>query len=117
MDSDLAELLLPVGVLGTIATGLGYFLKTLTDYKLKKKLIEKGLVNEDAGSLLNTKQLDGRYASLKWGLIILFGGVGLILINSLEYYRDSPLPFGVFAVALSLGFLSYFFLVKKNADT
>ncbi len=112
MDGDLAELLLPIGVLGTIAAGIGYFIKTLTDYRLKKKLIEKGLVNSDAAELFKD-QVDSKYGSLKWGLIILFGGLGLILLHSIEYYRDSPLPFGVFAVSVSLGFLIYFAIANR----
>ncbi len=115
MDGDLAELLTPVGVLATIAAGIGYIMKTLTDYRLKKKLIEKDLINQDAAQLFQD-QTDGRYASLKWGLIVLFGGLGLIILHSIDYYRDSPLPFGIFAVSISLGFLVYFAIVRRMSN-
>jgi hypothetical protein len=36
-------------------------------------------------------------------------------MDSLEVRPDSTLPYGIFAVALSLGFLLYFFLVKRAA--
>ena len=110
--NEIAELLLPIGVLGTIAAGIGYFLKTVTNYRLKKKLIEKDLVNSEAVDLFKD-QTDNRYSSLKWGLIVFFGGVGLIMMHSLEYYRDSPLPFGILAVSISFGFLVYFYLAGK----
>jgi hypothetical protein len=29
---------------------------------------------------------------------------------------ESPLPYGLFAVAVSLGFLIYYFIVKQNAE-
>lgn len=109
------DFLTPVGVLATIAAGIGYFTKVLTDYKLRKKLIENKLVNPDAANILNDQELDGRYASLKWGLIILFAGIGLILINMVDFYRDSPLPFGIMAVSIALGFLTYFFVVKNKS--
>ena len=110
--NEITEMLLPIGVLATIATGIGYFLKTVTNYRLKKKLIERNLVNSEAVDLFK-EQTDNRYSSLKWGLIVFFAGTGLIIMHSLEYYRDSPLPFGIFAVSISLGFLVYFFLVGK----
>ncbi len=106
--------LVPVGILATIAAGIGYFTKILTDYKLKRKLIEKDLINADAANIINDQELDGKYASLKWGLIILFGGIGLIIINMVDFYHDSPLPFGIMAVSIAAGFLSYFFVIKNR---
>lgn len=108
------DFLVPVGILATIATGIGYITKILTEYRLKRKLIEKNLVNADAANIINDQELDGKYASLKWGLIILFGGIGLIVINLVDFYRDSPLPFGIMAVSIATGFLTYFLLVKNK---
>lgn len=108
------DFLVPVGILATIATGIGYFTKILTNYKLKRKLIEKDLVNADVANIINDQELDGKYASLKWGLIIMFGGIGLIVINLVDFYHDSPLPFGIMAVSIASGFLSYFFIMKNR---
>ncbi len=107
------EFLLPIGVLATIGASIGYLVKTMTDYRLKKKLIEKGLVSEDASSLVQETKRENKYSSLKWGLIILCGGMGMIIINFIDYYRDSPLPFGVLAVSIATGFLLYYYLVKR----
>lgn len=115
MDHNLTELLLPIGVLTTIAAGIGYFIKTLTDYRLKKRLIEKELVNQEVQALFK-KEESSRLASLKWGLVVFFGGIGLIIINYVDFYRDSPLPFGIFAVSLSLGFLVYFVAAKNFSE-
>lgn len=110
---SLENVLMPIAVLGSLATGLVLFTKTLTDYLLRKKMVEKGLVGDDAGELLKKQQAENKYASLKWGLIILFGGLGLIILEAISYDRSSSLPYGIFAVSLSLGFLLYFFLVQK----
>ena len=107
------DIIVPIGVLSVIAAGIGYFVKTMTDYRLKKKLIEKDLVNADASNLVKNQDVDSKLNSLKWGLIILFGGLGLIIIHYVDYYRDSPLPFGIVAVTISLGFLAYYFLAEK----
>lgn len=103
----------PIAVLGTIGASIYYFTKVLTDYVLKKKMIEKGYVNEDSQSIFKEYQSDNRYSALKWGLIVLSGGIGLIIINSLDVRPDSTLPYGILAVSLSMGFLAYYFSVKR----
>ena len=114
MDDFLEPLAVLVPVFGSIIL----FFKIMTDYWLRKKMVDKGLVNENAVDLLRKHEGEtGKYSSLKWGLIVLFGGIGLIVIHYLPYYRDSPLPFGVFAVFLALGFLVYYFYVKKETES
>lgn len=115
MDS-IFHVLMPVSILGSLGVSLYYFTKVLTDYILRKKMIEKGYMTEESQAIFKSyKAEDNRFASLKWGLIVLCGGFGLIIIDALGVSPDSPLPYGVFAVSLSVGFLAYYFLVKKEA--
>lgn len=114
MDEHLKELLLPVAIIGTFGLTLSFFIKTLTDYFLRKKMVEKGLVGVDANELLRNQEIS-KFASLKWGLIVLFGGIGLIILEAIPYEKTSTLPFGIFAISLSLGFLTYFILARKLA--
>lgn len=111
MDHNLMEVLLPVSILGTLSIGLVLFTRTLTDYFLRKKMVEKGLVGDDATELLRTQE-ESKLSSLKWGLIIFSGGVGLMLLEVIPYEYNSPLPFGILATCLSLGFLSYFLIAR-----
>lgn len=94
------------------------FIKYLTNYWLKKKMIDQGLGSENVAEFFKNHNSDtGKYSSLKWGFISLFGGIGLIVINYLPYRSmDGPMPFGVFAVFVSLGFLLYYFYVKGQED-
>ncbi|MEQ8584337.1 MAG: DUF6249 domain-containing protein [Marinoscillum sp.] len=116
MDHHLESVLMPIAILGTLSVGIVLIIKTLTEYFLRKKMVEKGLVGNDAGELLR-KQAENKYAALKWGLIILFGGLGLMIIEAIPYDASSTLPYGVLATSLSLGFLIYFGLVQKmNRD-
>jgi hypothetical protein len=86
----------------------------MTDYILKKKMIEKGFVNDDTQAIFKTHSETNRYSSLKWGLIILFAGLALILMEYIPSGHESPLPYGLFAVSVSLGFLIYYFIVKQE---
>jgi hypothetical protein len=114
MDHELKEVLMPLVVIGTLAAGLVIFTRTLTDYILKKKMIDKGFVNDDTQAIFKKYPEDNRFASLKWGLIIFFAGLSLIIMEYIPRDVESPLPYGLFAMAVSLGFLIYYFIVKKD---
>ena len=105
---------MPVAIFGSFGAALYYFTKAMTDYMLKKKMIEKGYVNEDTQSIFrNQKETDNRFSSLKWGLIVFFAGVSLVVMEFIPTYGDSPLPYGLFAIFVSGGFLLYYFLVRN----
>jgi hypothetical protein len=112
---NMNEVLMPISIMGSFGAALYFFTKVVTDYILKKKMIEKGFVNDDTQAIFKTHNSpDGRYGSLKWGLLTLSGGIALILMDYLEVRSDSPLPYGLLAVALSIGFLVYYVLIKKE---
>jgi hypothetical protein len=116
MDDGLRDVLLPMAILGTIGATMVLFTRTISDYILKKKMIEKGYVNEDTQAIFKRNTDENKYSSLKWGLIILFAGLSLVLMDFIPYDTHSPLPYGLFAVFVSLGFLIYYFVVKKELN-
>ena len=105
---------MPLVILGSIGATLILFARTISDYILKKKMIEKGYVNEDTQAIFKRNTQENRFASLKWGLIILTAGLSLVLMEYIDYDTKSTLPYGLFAVFVSLGFLVYYFIVKKE---
>lgn len=117
MSNGLENVLMPVTIFGGLGGTLYFFTKVMTDYILKKKMIEKGFVNDDTQAIFKQHNGDGRFGSLKWGLIIFFAGLSLIIMEFVPVAPDSPLPYGLFAVSVSLGFLIYYFLVKKESDS
>jgi amino acid transporter len=108
------DVLMPISIIGTFGTSIYFFTKVLTDYILRKKMIEKGYVTEESQSLFKTYKSDNRYGSLKWGLIILSAGIALIIMDFINVEPDSTLPYGIFAVSVSLGFLVYYGIVKRE---
>jgi uncharacterized protein YneF (UPF0154 family) len=84
------------------------------NYRIKKQIIESGPIDENALKFLFSMSDLGSNV-LKWGLILLFGGIGLVVIEFLPYTIDeSTLPFGIEAIFIALGFLLYFFIIKKE---
>ncbi len=91
-------------------------IKGITSYRLRRKMIEAGLINEEAMELLKEGAKDSYYSSLKWGLILFFSGIGLVIINTMDIYYDSTAAYGIVITAASLGFLIYFMFMRKEMD-
>lgn len=116
MNHELAQILEPISILGTLSLGFYLITKVFTEYFLRKKMVDKGLIGTEASELLRKQQSNDKYSALKWGLITLFGGIGLILLEVIPYDENSPLPFGILATSLSLGFLLYFIVVRRISN-
>jgi hypothetical protein len=114
MDNNVREVLEPIAILGSLSTGVYFFVRTMTDYILKKKMIEKGFVNDETQAIFRQHTAENKYASLKWGLIMLAAGLSLIILEYIDVRPESPLPYGLITVSVSLGFLVYYFIVKKE---
>jgi hypothetical protein len=107
-------------VTAIVFAGIYQVIKVFTDFLLKKRIIASGHV-EKAGILnpAESKEQDV-YPTLKWGLITLFAGAGLLAIALLDksgnLVLSQPsrgyLSFGIELMAISLGFLIYFMILR-----
>jgi hypothetical protein len=89
-------------------------IQAILNHRIKVKLINAGHVDDSSAKLLNNSITSLKFDTLKWGLILLFGGIGLILLQYIPYNENSPLPFGVEAVCLAIGFLAYYFVTRND---
>ncbi|MDH5609328.1 MAG: hypothetical protein OEY56_07590 [Cyclobacteriaceae bacterium] len=107
--------LVPLIIFSSLFGTIILFTRTLTEYLLRKRLIEKGMVDKDSVNILSHRAAnDSTWNALKWGLVSFFAGASLILIGYIEYDTNSPLPFGIFITSVSLGFLLYFLIAHKK---
>lgn len=85
----------------------------LLKYRLKMRMIDSA--NIDDRLLKSLAGPDPKLEALKWGLILFFGGLGLIIIEFLPFdSTESSLPYGVEIVFLAAGFLSYYVLLQSK---
>ncbi len=109
-----------VFITATVFFGIYMVIKVFTDFLLKRKIIKSGHIDK-AGILdplpFSTSEKNN-YPTLKWGLVALMAGAGLILIEFLQRNgtitwndgADSFLPFGIELVFIAAGFLIYFLI-------
>jgi len=93
---------------------IAIFILALNNYRLKKRIIDAGKLDEV--SLKFLAQLSGfGNEALKWGIILLTAGIGFIVLEFIPYSaEDSPLPYGVETVFIAIGFLIYYLLIKNK---
>jgi hypothetical protein len=109
-------------VTGVVFLGIYFVIKVFTDFLLKRKLIAAGHV--DKAEILHThnEKEESGYPTLKWGLVTLFAGAGLLIIALIDKNGDfdwmngthSFMTIGVELVAISLGFLTYFMIIRLS---
>lgn len=105
--------IIPFFVLLAILLTICVLVISFFNFRLRKYILENRSVDENVMKLLSNLSTIG-LDSLKWGIILLFGGIGLIILEFIPYYGDSPLPFGLEAVFLALGFLVYYFASRNR---
>jgi hypothetical protein len=108
-------------IVAVVFFGIYSLLKVLTDYLLRRKIVKSGHI-EKAGILESVEAETARYPTLKWGMVALFAGAGMILIHILsragqlnwDQGADAFLPLGIEFVFIAAGFLLYFLIATSK---
>lgn len=106
--------------------GIVSFVKVMSAHFLKRKIIKSGhferagILEQDAEIEVKKQVKYDQYPALKWGLVAFFGGVGFIVMellavsNPMFKQYDSAMPYGIFFVSVSIGFLLYYLIMTKK---
>lgn len=87
-------------------------LKMFLENRMKHKIIDKGVSETAASSLLQTTPKNDQHTSIKWFCLLAGIGGGLMIVNYTQ-------PLGIHSLAtmafsISLGFLGYYFFTKQR---
>lgn len=95
---------------------IAIFILALYNYRLKKRIIDAGPLDETGLKFL--QQLSGfGTEAVKWGILLFTTGLGLIAMQFIPYSaEDSPLPYGVELVFIAAGFFLYYLFIRKHRD-
>jgi len=107
----MVEILVPIALFATVF-GI-VFIAISAKNKERLALIEKGA---DASIFKQANQSHGRYNALKWGLVVVGVGIGLIFGNIFEMNNimdDEVAYFAMIFVFGGLGLLIYYLLIRK----
>jgi hypothetical protein len=86
----------------------GLMFKWYFEYRTRRQLIERGLVDENVKYLQFNKMENYAPSSLKWGLVFLFVGVAIVFLRILSEYIPDEIVLGTMLIAAGLGLLVYY---------
>lgn len=90
------------------------FVRMLLDQRLKMRMLDKGVGDEVVRNFLRTEVGDVKSQTMKWFIIFLFIGIGVIIVNQTQ-------PLGLHSVAIvffciAFGYLAYYLFLKKTQN-
>lgn len=90
-------------------------LKAILDYAARKRLIDKGMVNENVKYLAGFE--GGFLSSLKWGLILIGIGVALVIARLAKYdiEEEGLFVFGLMFLMAGIGLLVHYFIAAQKS--
>lgn len=95
---------------------IAIFILALYNYRLKKRIIDAGPLDETGLKFL--QQLSGSgIEAMKWAIILSTTGLGLIVMQFIPFSaEDSPLPYGVELLFVAAGFFLYYLFIRQHRN-
>ncbi|GMQ31506.1 DUF6249 domain-containing protein [Algoriphagus confluentis] len=110
-NGSLGEIILPILFIVFLVFMLVSMIRYFLDYRLKNKLIERGMAEQLSAYLLEKNDREKQNEAIK--LAILFSGLGVGLTT---VYFTAPLDIhslAVMAISLGLSYLAYFLYLRR----
>jgi hypothetical protein len=85
-------------------------LKMFFDNRLKHKIVNMGIQESVAASLLQTTPKNDQQSTIKWACLLGGLGAGLFIVNYTQPLGIHSI--GIMALSLSVSFIIYYFLIR-----
>ena len=111
-NEEMIQVFTAIFVAGMFMLFIITVLNRILEHKLKNKIVDKGISENIATSILQTNTGESRYSSIKWFAILAGIGFGLTGV-----YFTQPLNFhslAIMAFSISLSFLGYYFFTRNR---
>jgi hypothetical protein len=112
MDIELVPITLFIAFFGSIA----YIAKVIGDTRIRRKVLEARVSADVADAILSHDWKEPSVQSaLKWGLVIVALGVGILLVDLFSIGFESPMAYAILLLATGTALLGYY-LIERGAD-
>jgi len=108
----MSEVLVPIIVVPVIFFAIVMVVKTISDNAVRKKIIDKGLVNEEVKYLFAREHADYLPVSLKWGMVLVALGLAILIGRLVPYsFQDEATVSGMFILG-GLALILYYLVTR-----
>ena len=109
------EWIQPIMIVGIIFFAFIFLVKTISDNRIRRKLIESGAVGEDVKYLYAERAEASIPSSLKWGMVLI--GIGLaFLIGQLVPDFSGEITVACMFIFAGVGLLLFYFMARKKDE-
>jgi len=106
------DVLVPLGFFALVA----YIAKLIRDTRIRRKALDSSLSEEAVDAFVRGGSFEpSTKSALKWGLVVLAIGAGLLFVDLLAISFESPVAYAVLLVASGIALLSYY-LIEQDAE-
>jgi hypothetical protein len=112
IDDEVFRISASIFVLSLFMIFILTILKRFFEYRLKNKIVDKGISENIASSILRTNVTDDRHINIKWFAILAGIGAGLTIINYTQPLGIHSLA--IMAFSISLSFLGYYIFTRQS---
>ena len=114
---NIMKQLMPFIIIIVFCALIAIFILALYNYRLKKRIIDSGPLDETGLKFLAQLSGSGNEA-VKWGLLFLSAGIGFVVLEFVPFSaEDSPAPYGIEMIFIAAGFLLYYLFLKKQKNS
>ncbi len=109
MGLDLTPVLILLVIFGSVIA----IIRAVGDHRVKMRLLEKGPNDLPTGPI-DFNFGNGLGASMKWGLVCLFVGLALFIMEMMPQYFEEEAVLGGMFIAAGVALLLYYFLADRK---
>jgi len=110
----MSEVLVPIVVVPVFFIAIVLVVRTISDNAVRRKVIDKGLVNEEVKFLFAREYADYLPLSLKWGMVMIALGVAILIGQLVPYsFQDEATISGMFILG-GLALILYYLLTRNQ---
>lgn len=111
-NEEIFQIAAAIFVVGMVMYFIINVMKRILEHRLKNKIVDKGISENIAQSILETKTTESKYSNIKYFAILTGIGIGLTGVNYTQ-----PLGFhslAIMAFSISLSFLGYYLFIRNT---
>jgi len=109
----MSEVLVPIVVVPTIFFSIYLVIKTISDNGVRRKLVDKGMVDENARALFQTR-VETPENSLKYGMILIALGIAVMVGMYVPSYMQEEITISGMFILGGLALVIYYFSASKK---
>lgn len=92
---------------------ISIWIKIIADWRLRNRLIDKGLVDEKVKFLYSKDNKTLVLSNLKWGMVLVGVGIAAMVGQFFPYFSDEGV-LGLMLTFAGFGFLIYYFVASSQ---